>query len=101
MPWSRQTPDGWPLGRSEWSSAGQMAVRFDLARAIGYGAPALFRSDSPDAVENPACPQLAGALYYGATQKTLGAPTLKTLERAGSPQEWNMLFLSSPEFMNR
>jgi uncharacterized protein (DUF1800 family) len=101
MPWSRQTPDGWPLTRAEWSSAGQMAVRFEVARAIGYGAAGLFRTESPDATERPAFPQLANALYYGSMQKTLGASTRKALESAGSPQEWNLLFLSSPEFMSR
>jgi hypothetical protein len=34
-------------------------------------------------------------------QKTLAEPTRQALDNAASPQEWNMLLLASPEFMNR
>src|SRR4051812_30451213 len=32
--YGRQTPDGYPLQQSAWSSAGQMTTRFEIARAI-------------------------------------------------------------------
>jgi uncharacterized protein (DUF1800 family) len=76
----RQTPDGYPLARSDWSSAGQMATRFEVARAIGYAAPAL----EPSVV-----------------RVSLGEPTRAALEKASSPQERNFLLFASPEFMLR
>jgi hypothetical protein len=99
--YARQTPDGYPMTRTEWASAGQLAVRFEIARAVGYGAAGLFRSEGPQPAERPAFPQLSNALYHESLQNTLGAPTREALEKAGSPQEWNMLLLASPELMNR
>ena len=99
--YGRATPDGYPLIESAWSSPGQMATRFEIARAIGYGSAGLFKTDGPQPVERAAFPQLANALYFNAMQKTLGTPTRQALDQAGSPQEWNMYLLSSPEFMHR
>jgi uncharacterized protein (DUF1800 family) len=100
-PYARQTPDGYPMTRTEWASAGQLAVRFEIARAVGYGAAGLFKTEGPQPAERPAFPQLSNALYHESLQKTLGGPTREALDKAGSPQEWNMLLLASPEFMNR
>jgi hypothetical protein len=44
---------------------------------------------------------LQNALYYGGLGETLGGRTQGALAQATSPQEWNALFLSSPEFMHR
>src|SRR6266480_941570 len=99
--YARPTPDGFPLTRTEWSSAGQMATRFEIARTLGYGAAGLFRAEGPQLAERPAFPQLANALYYESMQRTLAGPTRSALDNATSPQEWNMLLLASPEFMNR
>src|SRR5467141_564451 len=99
--YARPTPDGFALTRTEWASAGQMATRFEIARTLGYGAAGLFRAEGPQPAERPAFPQLANALYYESMQKTLAEPTRQTLDNATSPQEWNMLLLASPDFMNR
>ena len=99
--YARPTPDGFALTRTEWASAGQMATRFEIARTLGYGAAGLFRAEGPQPAERPAFPQLANALYYESMQKTLAEPTRSALDNATSPQEWNMLLLASPEFMNR
>ncbi len=99
--YARPTPDGFALTRTEWASAGQMATRFEIARTLGYGAAGLFRAEGPQPAERPAFPQLANALYYESMQKTLAGPTRSALDNATSPQEWNMLLLASPEFMNR
>src|SRR6267378_1817357 len=99
--YARPTPEGFPLTRTEWASAGQMATRFEIARTLGYGAAGLFRAEGPQPAERLAFPQLANALYYQSMQKTLAEPTLRTLDNATSPQEWNMLLLASPDFMNR
>jgi uncharacterized protein (DUF1800 family) len=99
--YGRLTPDGYPLTQAAWASPGQMVVRFEVARSIGANSAGLFKPDGPDAVEQPAFPQLANALYYATTANRLDAATQEALEQAKSPQEWNMFLLSSPEFMNR
>src|SRR5205809_439830 len=99
--YARPTPDGFALTRTGWASAGQMATRFEIARTLGYGAAGLFRAEGPQPAERPAFPQVANALYHESMQKTLAGPTRSALDNATSPQEWNMLLLASPEFMNR
>lgn len=99
--YGHQTPDGYPLDAQSWNSPGQMTTRFDIAKVIGSGSAGLFKSDGPQPRERPAFPQLANALYYEAISKTLSPATLHALDQAASPQEWNSLLLSSPEFMNR
>ena len=100
--YNRQTPDGYPLTTSAWTSSGQMSSRFELARTIGGGSAGLFKSEDPARpTEMPAFPQLANGMYYELIAGTLGASTRAALDKAGTPQEWNTLFLSSPEFMYR
>jgi uncharacterized protein (DUF1800 family) len=99
--YARPTPDGYPMTRTEWASAGQLTTRFEIAKALGYGSAGLFRSEGPRPSERAAFPQFANALYYESLQKTLGESTRQALDRATSAQEWNMLLLASPEFMNR
>src|SRR5438309_5591851 len=78
--YARATPDGYPLTRADWASPGQLATRFEIARAIAYRVPVRI----PETLVPP-----------------LGAATRATLAQASSPQEWNLLVLSSPEFMHR
>jgi uncharacterized protein (DUF1800 family) len=99
--YGRTTPDGYALTQAAWASPGQMVTRFEVARTIGNNSAGLFKPDAPDAVEAPAFPQLANALYYTTTSNRLDAATHEALEQAKSPQEWNMFLLASPEFMNR
>ena len=78
--YARPTPDGYPLKRTDWASPGQLATRFDVARAIANRtAQPLWEEDAPNA----------------------GPPTLQALARASSVRERNMLLLASPEFMQR
>ena len=99
--YGRQTPDGYPVNDAAWASPGQMATRFEIAKAIGTGNAGLFKTDGPQPVERAAFPQLANALYYQSIAKTLSPATRKALDQAASPQEWNTFLLSSPEMMNR
>lgn len=99
--YGRQTPDGYPLNESAWASPGQMATRFEIAKAIGSGNAGLFKSEGPQPVERAAFPQLSNALYYQAIVHTLSPGTRKALDQATSPQEWNTFLLSSPEMMTR
>jgi uncharacterized protein (DUF1800 family) len=98
--YNHETPDGYDLGSAGWSGPGQMAMRFDIARQIGGGSAGLFRPAGAPA-DQPAFPTLQNALYFGGLQATLAGPTQTALTQATSPQEWNALFLSSPEFMHR
>ncbi|MES2362023.1 MAG: DUF1800 domain-containing protein [Pseudomonadota bacterium] len=99
--YGRQTPDGYPLNESAWASPGQMATRFEIAKAIGSGNAGLFKSEGPQPVERAAFPQLSNALYHQSIARTLSPGTRKALDQATSPQEWNTFLLSSPEMMTR
>ncbi len=99
--YGRPTPDGYALDTEAWSSPGQMATRFEIAKAIGSGNAGLFKTDGPQPQEKPAFPQLANALYYRALGQTLSPATQQALSQATSPQEWNSFLLSSPELMHR
>jgi uncharacterized protein (DUF1800 family) len=98
--YNHETPDGYDMRSAAWSGPGQMAARFDIARQIGGGAAGLFRAPGAT-TDQPAFPQLQNALYFSKVQGMLAQPTRDTLAKATSPQEWNALFLSSPEFMHR
>jgi uncharacterized protein (DUF1800 family) len=101
QPYNRQTPDGYPMVEAAWASPGQMTTRFEIARAIGSGAAGLFKADGPAPAERAAFPQLANALYYRSLERSLSPKTREVLDKATSPQEWNVFLLSSPEFMYR
>jgi uncharacterized protein (DUF1800 family) len=96
---NRSTPDGYPLDAAAWSGPGQLATRFEIARQIGSGSAGLFKPALPDAAEEPAFPVLANGLYFSALSGTLSAATRAALAQAVSPQDWNTLYLASPEFM--
>ncbi len=98
--YGHETPDGYPTSAAAWNGPGQMATRFEIARAIGSNAAGLFKADGAPA-DRPAFPQLQNALYYQTVSHTLAGPTRSALDQATSPQDWNTLFLSSPEFMRR
>jgi hypothetical protein len=74
-------------------------VRFEIARQIGSGSAGMFKPAEANAVDRPAFPLLRNALYYGGLRQTLGPATVAALDQALSPQDWNILFLCSPEFM--
>ncbi|MBV9077055.1 MAG: DUF1800 domain-containing protein [Methylobacteriaceae bacterium] len=95
---NRSTPDGYPLAASAWTGPGQLAARFEVARQIGSGPAGLFKP-APDAPDEPGFPVLQNALYFSTLAPGLGPATKAALARAVSPQDWNTLFLASPEFM--
>ena len=99
--YGRGTPDGYPLEASAWSGPSQMEARFEVARQIGLSSAKLFRPPALGAAERPAFPLFQNALYFGGLVRTLSPESRAALDQADSPQEWNMLYLSSPEFMRR
>ena len=100
-PFGRITPDGWPLDSASWSGSGQMAKRFDVARAIGSGNNRLFIADGDSATPHPAPPKLDTPLYREAIAPYLASATRSALDKAASPMEWNTFLLSSPDFNYR
>lgn len=96
---NRATPDGYAMTSASWNGPGQMTLRFEIARQIGSGSAGLFKPDVPNAIEKPAFPLIQNSLYFNGLRQTLGPTTLAALDQAISPQDWNTLFLSSPEFM--
>jgi hypothetical protein len=76
-----------------------MMTRFEIARQIGSNSAGLFKPTGPDAVDQPAFPLLQNGLYFSSLHLKLSASTRAALDKAISPQDWNTLFLSSPEFM--
>ena len=101
--YNHETPDGYSMSAAAWDGPGQMAVRFEIARQIGSGSAGLFKPPGDgQAKDQPAFPQVQNALYWrGGLDGILAATTRTALGQAGSPQDWNTLFLSSPEFMRR
>ena len=97
---NHDTPDGYAMAPASWNGPGQMMLRFEIARQIGSGSSGLFKPDVPNAVDQPAFPLIANSLYFNGLRQTLGPTTLAALDQAVSPQDWNTLFLSSPEFMH-
>jgi uncharacterized protein (DUF1800 family) len=127
-PYNRQTPDGYPLTEAAWASPGQMATRFEVARQFGAGHGALFRPEpaaaaapamatAAPAAPDPQAKQAEALLQREAQQRalpglqqpphqrhwlaSLSPSTRAALDQAKTPQEWNTLFFSSPEFMLR
>ena len=97
----RQTPDGYAMTESAWASPGQMTVRFDVARSIAYGTPALFKTDQQISAEKPRTPAIASSLYVKNWVQSFSKDTQQTLQQVATPAEWSTLFLASPEMMRR
>jgi uncharacterized protein (DUF1800 family) len=100
-PYNHETPDGYPMTAAGWDGPGQMSLRFEIARQIGTGSAGLFKPPTPGAADQPAYPQLQNALYYDALAHTLSTNTAGALGKAISAEDWNTLYLASPEFMRR
>ena len=131
-PYNHQTPDGYPMDSAAWDGPGQLATRFEVARQIAGGAPALFAPPPPPppppgamlANSAGAAPAMASAAPVpSAPAPSLAPPvppspppplrdraallpvpsaaTQAALAQARSVPEYNLLLLSSPEFMRR
>jgi uncharacterized protein (DUF1800 family) len=96
-----QTPDGYSLQDTAWSSSGQMSRRFEIARAIGSGSAGLFDPEDAGTKTVGGFPLLTTPVYYSVVAPLLSAPTRNALETARSQQEWNLYLLASPDFNYR
>jgi uncharacterized protein (DUF1800 family) len=99
--YGHETPDGYALTEAAWSGPGEMETRFEIARQIGLGHSGLFKLPDDTAKEPAPPPAIQATRYYQAIAPTLGAATVAALAQEKSSTDWNMLFLSSPEFMRR
>lgn len=93
-PYQRQTPDGYPLDEAAWAGPGQMAARFDIARAIAQR-----RAAPAGAARTPAA--MPDPLDNEGIAPRLSPATRQALAAATTPQERLTLWLASPEFMHR
>ena len=100
LPYAHITPDGWPLDSASWSGSGQMAKRFDVARAIGSGKNRLFSSTDGQVTQTDP-PMLNSKLFQETLDPTLSSSTRDALAKAASQVEWNTFLLSSPDFNYR
>ena len=100
-PYGHETPDGYPLDSAAWNGPGQLAARFEVARAMASPQPGFFLPPNRHP-EGPAPqPEIQAELQKASLDGAIGGPTRAVLVQAGTPMEWNALFLSSPEFMRR
>jgi uncharacterized protein (DUF1800 family) len=112
--YGHETPDGYALTADAWNGPGAMATRFEIAGQIGAGRPSLsqpgtapagrggrglMRTAAPAAQTRP--PELRDSPYVQALLASVGPATRGALDKARAPANWNMLLLSSPEFMYR
>ncbi len=97
-PFGHPTPDGYGQTEANWASSGQMSRRFEIARALGSGNAGLFDPEGAGTATTGGFPQLSNRLYFEALEPFLSAGTRTVLAAAASPQEWNWLLLSAPEF---
>jgi uncharacterized protein (DUF1800 family) len=99
--YGRVTPDGYPLTEAGWSSSGQLVRRFEIARAIGSGNAGLFNEDDNTPGPGTGFPMLGSRVFFDAIDPALSARTREAFGSAASQQEWNMLLLASPDWMQR
>jgi uncharacterized protein (DUF1800 family) len=99
--YGRVTPDGYPLTEAAWSSSGQLVRRFEIGRAIGAGNAGLFNNDDNTPGPTTGFPMLSSRLFFDAIEPVLGARARDALGRSSSQQEWNMILLASPDWMQR
>ncbi|WP_395348657.1 DUF1800 domain-containing protein [Variovorax sp. UC122_21] len=99
--YGRETPDGYPLNASAWSSAGQMNTRFEIARDIGTNGIALFRTNDKNSPAPLPSPIFANSSIGRMLQSNLNSNTRAALAAARTPEEWNTLLFASPELMYR
>jgi uncharacterized protein (DUF1800 family) len=99
--YGHETPDGYPMIAAAWSGPGQMETRFEIARLIGLGHSGLYKLPGDTRPEPAPPPFILQTRFYQAIAPNLSAATASALNQGQSPADKNLLFLSSPEFMNR
>ena len=78
-----------------------METRFEIARFIGLGHSGLYKLPGDTAPEPAPPPLILQTRYYQTIAPNLSASTAGALSQGQTQADKNLLFLSSPEFMNR
>jgi hypothetical protein len=79
-----------------------MSNRFELARVMAAGLPALATTEAQGDRRQPAsAPRFVEGLPQHFIASMLGPETRSALQQAATPREWSALLISSPEFMYR
>lgn len=91
--YGRQTPDGYPLNSGAWDSPGQLTTRFEVARQLGTGAPALFGPPPPFMRTEPLLP----ALDAGGSMDEMPAMGAMNPMPAAAPKPTPLPHLPPPE----
>ena len=101
--YNHETPDGYSMTAAAWNGPGQMDTRFEIAHTLGASSAGLFKNDQPDAPPSvqPPAPSLQKAVYSYGLAESLAPATRAVLTKADTPQSFNALYLSSPDFMRR
>jgi uncharacterized protein (DUF1800 family) len=103
--YNHETPDGFSMSASAWNGPGQMETRFEMARQMGAGSAGLFKPPAPPGPgplpPDPGAPDLQRAARADGLLALTPDATRAVLAQAPSPRDWNTLFLSSPQFMQR
>ena len=80
--------------------SGDLASRFEIARIIASGRAPLFDGPGSAAATRSQVPAISDDPVFKGIAPTLSTATTRVLAQADSPVNWNMLYLSSPEFMH-
>ncbi len=99
--YGRQTPDGYSMSARDWNSPAQMTQRFDIARQIAQGAPALFKAEGESL--NPPRFAIEGAQlqFLKDWGQRYARPSQASLSQAATQSEWLHFLLIAPEMMYR
>ncbi|MEG3147434.1 DUF1800 domain-containing protein [Sphingomonas sp. RT2P30] len=92
-----------PIPPTGASMATGLAMAADMPSTMNTAnpGPSVTPAAAAPPVPAPPLPRLQKAAYYTAIAALLNDQTRSALSQATSPQDWNALFLSSPEFMRR
>ncbi|MBR7800523.1 DUF1800 domain-containing protein [Undibacterium sp. FT137W] len=99
-----QTPDGYSMKEIAWASPAQMTQRFEVAKLIARGAPALFKTDEEETSADHrelAHFNLSRDAFAKKMVESWSPAAREALNQAANPQEWQAFFFSSPEMMRR
>jgi uncharacterized protein (DUF1800 family) len=101
--YGRQTPDGYPLDAASWNGSGQMTARFLVAQQIVFARPALYDEAKPAPPRTPASFALwpGDSAGFNALIASLSTQTQVALAQTDNPAQRQVIFFSSPEFMQR
>ena len=98
--YGHETPDGYPVTQSDWSSSGQMNARFEVARTIALGAGVFYKEKGEQRAPRVALTRLDQAYGADSPFSRWPAAVRQAIAAARTPDS-NLYLLSAPPFMRR